>query len=225
MRYCGSFRWRRDDCWRPKSAERGYLLTGERSYLESFNRAEAEIPAAFATLRQLTSDNSVQVARIDQLRKNVDGRLDELRRAIEFGPARLADALAILATARARQLTPEIERNVADIRQVELVLLEEIRRIADKSVTSTTISAAALSVFVVLGVAIGAFLLERQSALGGLRTANDQLARSRDELEEREAHLEAILATVPDAMVVIDEQGRHSIVQQRRRNDVWLQRE
>ena len=141
------------------------------------------------------------------MRKNVDGRLEELRRAIEFGPARLADALAILATARARQLTPEIERNVADIRQVELVLLEEIRRIADKSVTSTTISAAALSVFVVLGVAIGAFLLERQSALGGLRTANDQLARSRDELEEREAHLEAILATVPDAMVVIDEQG------------------
>ena len=39
MRYCGSFRWRRDVCWRPKSAERGYLLTGERRYLEGFNRA------------------------------------------------------------------------------------------------------------------------------------------------------------------------------------------
>jgi PAS domain S-box-containing protein len=190
-----------------ESAERGYLLTGDRVYLESFNRAETEIPAAFSKLRQLMSDNSAQVARVDQLQKNVDTRLNEFRRAIELGPAHLSEALAILATARARQLTPQIERNVADLRQDELVLLEERQRIADKSVTATTISAAALSIFVVLGAAIGAFLLERQSALDGLRAANDQLARSRDELEEREAHLEAILATVPDAMVVIDEKG------------------
>ena len=109
------------------------------------------------------------------MRKNVDARLDELKRAIEFGPTRLAEALAILAKARARQLTPEIERNVADLRQAELVLLEQRQRIADASVSSTTISAAALSIFVVLGVAIGAFLLERQNAMGELRVANDHL--------------------------------------------------
>ena len=31
-----------------ESAERGYLLTGEQSYLDSFNRAEAEIPSALS---------------------------------------------------------------------------------------------------------------------------------------------------------------------------------
>ena len=190
-----------------ESAERGYLLTGEQSYLDSFNRAEAEIPSALSTLQHLTSDNPEQATRIERLRKNVDTRLEEFKRAIEFGPTHLAEALAILATARAQQLTPEIERNVADLRQVELVLLEQRQRIADASVTSTTISAAALSIFVVVGVAIGAFLLERQNAMGELRAANDQLSRSRDEVREREAHLEAILATVPDAMVVIDERG------------------
>jgi CHASE3 domain sensor protein len=118
------------------------------------------------------------------LRKNVETRLEEFKRAIEFGPTHLAEALAILATARAQQLTPEIERNVADLRQVELVLLEQRQRIADASVTSTTISAAALSIFVVVGVAIGAFLLERQSALGELRAANYQLSRSRDEVRD-----------------------------------------
>ena len=73
--------------------------------------------------------------------------------------------------ARSRQLTPEIEGNVADNRQVELGLLEERQRIADQSVSLTTISAAALSIFAVFGVAIGAFLLERQSAMGELRAA------------------------------------------------------
>jgi CHASE3 domain sensor protein len=161
-----------------ESAERGYLLSGDRDYLESFNRAEAEIPAAFSMLQQHTSDNSAQLVRVNQLRKNVDARLDELRRAIEFGSARLAEAMAILAKARARQLTPEIERNVADIRQAELVLLEERQRNADASVRSSTISAAALSIFFVLGVAVGAFLLERQSAMSGLRAANENLERS-----------------------------------------------
>jgi two-component system sensor kinase FixL len=81
------------------------------------------------------------------------------------------------------------------------------QKAVDESATSTTISAAALSVFIVIGVSIGAFMLQRQTAIRELRAANDQLSRSRDGLEEREAHLEAILATVPDAMVVIDEGG------------------
>lgn len=190
-----------------ESAERGYLLTGERSYLENYDRAQLEIPRLFLTLSETVSDNPVQTARVDELRKNIAARLDDFKRAIEFGPERLADALAILTTARARQLTPEIERNVTQIRQAELALLEERQRQADESVKWTTLTTAALSILVVLGAAIGAFLLERQSAMGELRATNDQLARSRDELEEREAHLKAILATVPDAMVVIDERG------------------
>ncbi|MGP0090681.1 MAG: PAS domain S-box protein [Xanthobacteraceae bacterium] len=62
---------------------------------------------------------------------------------------------------------------------------------------------------------------EQQRIIGELRTANEELARSQealragearfrllvDELNSREAHLRSILATVPDAMVVIDEQG------------------
>lgn len=62
---------------------------------------------------------------------------------------------------------------------------------------------------------------EQQRIIGELRAANEELARSQealqesdarfrrlvDELNVREAHLRSILATVPDAMVVIDEQG------------------
>jgi two-component system, LuxR family, sensor kinase FixL len=62
---------------------------------------------------------------------------------------------------------------------------------------------------------------EQQRIIGDLRTANQELAKSQealresearfrrlvDELNGREAHLRSILATVPDAMVVIDERG------------------
>jgi two-component system sensor kinase FixL len=62
---------------------------------------------------------------------------------------------------------------------------------------------------------------EQQSVISQLRAANEELARGREALQEsearfrglveelnsREAHLQSILATVPDAMVIIDERG------------------
>ena len=54
--------------------------------------------------------------------------------------------------------------------------------------------------FLVIGPAVG---------LAGqrLRARNIQAVHTLENLEEREAHLQSILATVPDAMVVIDERG------------------
>jgi two-component system sensor kinase FixL len=190
-----------------ESSERGYLLTGETSYLENYHQAQALIPDLLSALRTSASDNPVQTGRIDQLRENIDARLGEFKQAIDFGPKRPQEALGVLTNAKARRLTPEIERQVAEIRQAELTLLGERQRIADERVTATTYTAAALSIFIVLGAAVGAFLLERQSALDELRASNNELATSRDDLREREAHLQAILATIPDAMVVIDENG------------------
>ena len=62
---------------------------------------------------------------------------------------------------------------------------------------------------------------EQHHIIGQLRAANEELARSQEalrqsdarfrrvieELNSREAHLEFIVATVPDAMVIIDERG------------------
>ena len=48
---------------------------------------------------------------------------------------------------------------------------------------------------------------EQQAIINELRTSNDALAKSQESLKNREAHLDAILATVPDAMVVIDGTG------------------
>ncbi len=51
------------------------------------------------------------------------------------------------------------------------------------------------------------FAGEQQLIISQLRAANEELAKSRQALEQGEAHLRSILATVPDAMVVIDDRG------------------
>lgn len=51
------------------------------------------------------------------------------------------------------------------------------------------------------------FVREQQVAIEHLRAANQALARNHETLKQNEARLRSILETVPDAMVVIDENG------------------
>ena len=190
-----------------ESAERGYLLVGEESYLANYDRSRDEIPRLLIELRGLISDNPVQTRRLDELRTDIEARLDEFKQAIELGPARLTEALAILKTARFTQLTPQIEEKLSELRQTELSLLEERQQEADRSAVLSTFSAIAFSIFALLSAAIGISLLEQQRTISRLRSTNEELMKSRDGLTSREAHLQAIFATVPDAMVTIDESG------------------
>ena len=190
-----------------ESGERGYLLTGERSYLDAHDRAQTQILQLLEAVGLLVSDNPDQVRRLNELHQSIDERLAEFRQAIEAGPAHVNDALAILKTARSRQLTPQIEEKLGQFRRIELSLLEERQRGANRIAVLATSFAAAAGALALLCAAIGAFLLQRQRSISQLRAANNELVRSRDNLRSREAHLEAILATVPDAMIVIDGQG------------------
>ncbi len=183
-----------------ESGERGFLLTGEGSYLDSYDRVQREILSRLQALRQLTRDNPSQTRRIDELNPKIQARLDEFRRVIELGPTRLNDALAIVRAARSRQLTPQIEEGLSQLRQAELSLLDDRQRTADRAARLLTLLAVATGVLALSSAAIGAFLLQRQSSVAAL-------AKSQSELSTREAYLQAILTTVPDAMIVIDESG------------------
>jgi len=183
-----------------ESAERGYLLTGESTYLDAYKRAEAGIPKSLGALQHAVSDNPNQVQHLDELRPSIDARLAELRQVVEFGPSRLNEALGTLQTARSRQLTALVAEKLGQFKQTELALLGDRQRLAGRDIVVTTLIAAAMAVLAMLSAALGAFLLRNQRSASQLRLANEELAISH-------AHMRSILETVPDAMVIIDERG------------------
>ena len=183
-----------------ESGERGYLLTGEGAYRDSHDRSQAYIPGLFAAVREAVSDNPVQLQRLDELRPSIESRLTELRQVVELGPARANEALAILRTARSRQLTAVIEEKLGQFRQAELTLLADRQRRASRDTIAATLIAALMAVLAMICAATGAFFLRNQRSARELRVANEQLALSH-------AHLRSVLATVPDAMIIIDDGG------------------
>ena len=183
-----------------ESGERGYLLTGDSGYLDSYNRSQGDIPKLLEALRQAVSDNPSQVQRLDELRPRIQARLAEFKQIVDLGPTRLNDALEILRTAQSRQLTTRIEETLGQFRQTELALLGERQQRANRDTIVATLIAAVMAVLAMLSAAMGAFLLRNQRSASQLRIANKELAISH-------AHMRSILETVPDAMVVIDERG------------------
>jgi len=70
-----------------RAAERGqrrYLLSGEGSYLEAYQRATGDVPVLLAKLKGLTRDNPEQQRRWPDLEHQIDIELGELQRTLQL---------------------------------------------------------------------------------------------------------------------------------------------
>lgn len=67
-----------------ESSQRGYVVTGEPSYLEPYNKGKVKADEAFAALRKITSDNVRQQARLDELRKHLDEKFAIIDKTIKL---------------------------------------------------------------------------------------------------------------------------------------------
>ena len=65
-----------------ETSQRGYLITGEDSYLEQYNAAVSAIQDRIQRLKDLTEDNPRQQARIRLMERQISAKLKELDRAI-----------------------------------------------------------------------------------------------------------------------------------------------
>ena len=175
-----------------ESGERGWVLSGEASYLETHRQAVNLVTTSLRALNNLI-DSGEQRQRLQNLQGMIDARLSAFAQVVELGPARRDEALAILASERGRQSTSLITRTLDGMRRVETDLLVEREKSADRAAVYTTVAASALALLAILGAFLGAYLLQRQRTLTELRSAK--------------TYLEAILATVPDAMIGFDSAG------------------
>jgi methyl-accepting chemotaxis protein len=75
-----------------ETGQRGYVVTGDESFLEPHRTGTAAVPRLLQELRELTADNPNQQRRIAQAEPLVAAKLAELRRTIELRRAAGFDA-------------------------------------------------------------------------------------------------------------------------------------
>lgn len=114
-----------------ETGQRGFLLTAQSRYLEPYQRAVADLPAAEKKLEQLLADNPEQIRRMAELKQYAMKKLRELERTIELGRQDPQAAMEAVLTDRGQQFMDESRRLVAAMMQTERDLLldrTEMRR-------------------------------------------------------------------------------------------------
>ena len=101
-----------------ETAERGYILTGDESYLAPFNRAESDFPAEVKELGELIGGDSPSRDLVFALRADADRRFDEMRRGIANRRKLGAEAVTTFGTTGESKIS--MERVRADVDQLEV---------------------------------------------------------------------------------------------------------
>src|ERR1700728_4371028 len=109
-----------------ETAQRGFLLTADESYLEPYKVALGAIQSTFGNLHKLTADNPDQQRRLAGLSQPVDKKLAELRQTIDLRRTQGLDAaLKVVVTNVGKIYMDDARAIVADADQEERDLLKK----------------------------------------------------------------------------------------------------
>jgi PAS domain S-box-containing protein len=182
-----------------ETGQRGYLLTEDEKYLQPYDDALKRVDAAIANLKELTSDNPDQQARLAVLEQKVAVRLEELKRTVALMKARNRPAaMEIVRTDTGKAMMDDLRERVAVMREAEEDLLHKHAAESEASSRTTVYS---LLLTAVIGVVLvsGLFYLSRRNLLIRQRAA--------EAIAEQRERLRVTFASIGDAVITTDVQG------------------
>ena len=183
-----------------ETGQRGFLYTGDSTYLGSYESAISKVQPAIDGLAQITSDNPTQQARIPKLRSVAGVKLDELAQTIAlYKSGRMEEAKALVVSGKGLGQMNAISNLISDMSHEE-TRLAEIRSLSyRRSIRATTASIYLASAVAAIGLILLTYYIL------GLMKLRETHAR---QLEEREEWFRSTLTSLGDAVIATDGQGK-----------------
>jgi PAS domain S-box-containing protein len=183
-----------------ESGRRGFLITGDESYLRGFEEAQAQIIENFNALKTYTADTPQQTLKLDRMLTLIQRNFSQQQIEIETRRTQgFAASVAIFSKSESEQTTQDIRKILADFDREQRALLAERAALTRLVGHATTLTIVAGSVFTFVALLVACILILR-----------DVAARHRaEEALAAEHHLLlSIIDTIPDHVYVKDVEGR-----------------
>ncbi|MFN8375036.1 MAG: CHASE3 domain-containing protein [Anaerolineae bacterium] len=194
----------RSELFDVETAQRGYILTSDASWLSIYSTARESVTANVQRLRDLIADNPNQLSRLDTLEITITERFDSLDETLSvFESQGLDAARQRITTGVGRELMNEVRQFLEAMETEERNLLSERRAEATRTIRWVYLVFGAFAL-----VGVGLLLLVYYMSR---RAARDR-ERGKEELREREALYRQIVQQLPDmAVLLYDPQLRFTL--------------
>lgn len=182
-----------------ESAQRGYILTGQGTYLEPYQAAVAKLPSALSALQRLTADNSSQQERLHEFEPLLNDRIAGMAETVAARQQLGFEAAAkIIAAGQGKNLMDHIRQKQQEIEQEEYRLLQE-RLETRKSRLRQAFAATLLASLLAL-LALIAFPLDVRGAVRQRNLAQRQQ-------QESQSTAQALFEAAAQAIFIVDRGG------------------
>lgn len=183
-----------------ETGQRGYLLTGDETYLAPYYQAIQIVSADMARLKGLLRTPEDQAGDAKRLSELVDQKLGELHQTIELRRSQgLPAAMAVVLSDRGKRLMDEVRELCKGIQEREYSTLTAGSREERNYARRTEL------VMIFGSIILFAFLI-----VASVMTNRAVIARDQSLRQAREARdtLQTTLASIGDAVVATDREGR-----------------
>jgi PAS domain S-box-containing protein len=183
-----------------ETAERGYIITGDESYLEPYNPAAADISQTVARLQQLMADNPGQQRRIENLERLIAQRMAVLNQAVQRRrDSGFEAAQKVVVAGQGRAVMKQIRDASRQIETEEYRLLQERSRLRQIRIRNGFIATLAASLLALVALLSATFDVRRAVR------QRDLAQRSR---QESESTTHALFESASQAIFIVDRSGR-----------------
>jgi signal transduction histidine kinase len=183
-----------------ETGNRGYLLTGDGSYLAPYTSALQELPVEMERLKQLTVDNESQQLRVIEMRAVLEQRVSLLQQGISLRQSGAVDTVHVMVLSGTGKVQMDHLRNIADDMEAEerRLLKTRIERTKESSLRTRATLGIASFIDLLLVILMFRYYSRERSQRVAAEESAERLAVARSDAEANAAEVLALNKTLEE---------------------------